>query len=67
MDHLRHQNYKNADTEMEYLNNMQENRILKVKNRFLQIEKKIKELKGKELEVRKQIWKGNRRAIFQTN
>ena len=53
MDHLRHQNYKSEDTEMEYLNNMQENRILKVKNRPLQLEKKFKELKDKELRGKK--------------
>ena len=38
---------------MEYLNNMQENRILKVKNRPLQLEKKFKELKDKELRGKK--------------
>ena len=40
--HLRHQNYKNEHTEMEYLNNIQKkNRILKVKNSLLESEKRF--------------------------
>ena len=39
MNHLRHQNYNNKHTEMEYLSNIQKNMILKVKNSFLKQEK----------------------------
>ena len=34
MDHLRHQKYKRKHTEIEYLNKIWKNRIVKVKKRF---------------------------------
>ena len=39
MNRLRHQNYKNKNTETKYLNNTQKNRIPKVNNRLLELEK----------------------------
>ena len=35
MNHLRHQNYQRHHAEMKYLNNIQENRILKTNNSLL--------------------------------
>ena len=37
--------YKNENIERKYLNNMQNNRFLKVKNSLLELEKDFKELK----------------------
>ena len=39
MNRLRHQNYKNKNTETKYLNNTRKNRILNVKNSLLELEK----------------------------
>ena len=44
MNHLKHQNYKSEHTEVKYVNNIQELRILKVKNSLLELEKDFKEL-----------------------
>ena len=52
MDHFRHRNYKDEHPEMEYLNNLRKNKILKVRNSLLQLEKKFKELKERELKDR---------------
>lgn len=41
MSHLRHQSYKNEDTEMEYLNNTRKIRNVKIKNNLLELEKKL--------------------------
>ena len=41
MHHLRHQKYKSKHTEMEYLNSIQRNRILKVKNSLSVFKKDI--------------------------
>ena len=45
MNRLRHQNYKNENTETKYLNNIRNNVILNVKNSLLQLEKDFKELR----------------------
>lgn len=45
MNHSRHQSYKKKHTEMEYSNNIQRNRILKVKNSLLKLEKDFKNQK----------------------
>ena len=52
MSHLRHQSYKNEDTEMEYLNNTRKIRNVKIKNNLLELEKSFEELKDKELRDR---------------
>ena len=49
MNHWRHQNYKNKDTEMEYLKNTWKNRILKVANSLLELEKDFTETKDRAL------------------
>ena len=38
MNHLRHQNYKTKQTEMEYFKNIQKGRILEIKNSLLELE-----------------------------
>ena len=52
MNHLRQQSYKNERTEMKYLSNIWKDRILKIKNSFLELEKNLKELKDRELQSR---------------
>lgn len=52
MNHLRQQSYKNERTEMKYLSNIWKDRILKIKNSFLELEKNLKELKDRELQAR---------------
>ena len=52
MNHLRQQSYKNERTEMKYLSNIWKDRILKIKNSFLELEKNLKELKDRELKAR---------------
>ena len=42
-------NYKNENIETKYLNNMQKNRFLKVKNSILELEKYFITLKDREL------------------
>ena len=46
-------NYKKEDIEKKYLNNMQENYFLKVKDSLLELEKDVIELKDRELKDRK--------------
>ena len=46
-------NYKKKDIERKYLNNMQKNQFLKVKNSLLELEKYSLELKDRELKDRK--------------
>ena len=53
MNHWRDQNYKNEQTETEYLNNIREKRIWKVNNSFSELEKDLKELKDRTLRDRK--------------
>ena len=48
MDHLRHLNYKNENTETKYLNDDRKNRTLKEKNSLLELEKAFKELRERE-------------------
>ena len=45
MNRLRHQIYKNENTETKYLSNIQNNIILNVNNNLLQLEKGFKELR----------------------
>ena len=52
MNHLRQQSYKSERTEMKYLSNIWKDRILKIKNSFLELEKNLKELKDRELQAR---------------
>ena len=47
MNHLRYENNKNEHTEMKYLNSIQKNKILKVKNSLLELEKHFRELKDR--------------------
>ena len=49
MDYLRHQKYKGEHTEMDYLNNIGQNRILKVRKSLLEFEKDLGELKDREI------------------
>ena len=42
-------NYKNENVERIYLNNLQKNQFLKVKNSLLELEKDFTELKDREL------------------
>ena len=65
MDHLRHLNYKNENTETKYLNDDRKNRTLKEKNSLLELEKAFKELRERERErqLKDKEWKGNRREI----
>lgn len=59
MDHLRHLNYKNENTETKYLNDDRKNRTLKVKNSLLELEKAFKELREREREtIKRQRMKG---------
>lgn len=51
MNRLRHQNYKNENTETKYLNNIWENKILKVKNSLLEL--KDREIRDREIEIKK--------------
>ena len=46
--------YKNENTERKYLENMQNNQFLKVKNSLLELKKDFKELKDKELKDREE-------------
>ena len=48
---MRHQNYKNENTETKYLNNIWENKILKVKNSLLEL--KDREIRDREIEIKK--------------
>ena len=57
-------NNKNENIEINYLNNMQRSRVLKVKNSLLQLEKYFIELKDRELKYRKVKIKRDRRAIL---
>ena len=52
MNHLRQKRKKNERTEMKYLSNIWKDRILKIKNSFLELEKNLKELKDRELQAR---------------
>ena len=54
MDHLRHKKYKSEHTEMEHLNNIWKNRILKVKKSLLEFED-FGEVNDKEIKIRKYI------------
>ena len=47
MNHLRYENNKNEHTEMKHLNSIQKNKILKVKNSLLELEKHFRELKDR--------------------
>ena len=42
-------NYKNQNIERKYLNNMQKNQFLKVKNSLLELEKDFMELRDRQL------------------
>ena len=58
MNRLRYQNYKNENTETRHLNNIQKkNRILKVKNSLLGLEKDLKKLRDREIKIRRVIEK----------
>ena len=57
-------NNKNENIEINYLNNMQRSRVLKVKNSLLQLEKYFIELKDRELKYRNVKIKRDRRAIL---
>ena len=57
-------NNKNENIEINYLNNMQRSRVLKVKNSLLELEKYFIELKDRELKYRKVKIKRDRRAIL---
>ena len=57
-------NNKNEKIEINYLNNMQRSRVLKVKNSLLELEKYFIELKDRELKYRKVKIKRDRRAIL---
>ena len=46
--------YKNKNIEKKYLENMQNNQLLKVKNSLLELGKKFKELKDRELKDREE-------------
>ena len=53
-------NYKNENVERIYLNNLQKNQFLKVKNSLLELEKdftelKDRELKGGEVKIKREI------------
>ena len=41
MNQSRHRNYENEHTEMKYLNNTRKNRVLKIKNSPLELEKRF--------------------------
>ena len=55
-------NYKKENIERKYLNEMQENQLLKIKNSLLELEKAFAKLKDKELKDREV--KINKKAIF---
>ena len=55
-------NYKKENIERKYLNEMQENQLLKIKNSLLELEKAFVKLKDKELKDREV--KINKKAIF---
>ena len=55
---MENRNYKSANTERKYLNIMQKNQFLKVKNSLLELEKDFIDLKYIELKDR------DRRTIF---
>ena len=57
-------NNKNENIEINYLNNVQRSRVLKVKNSLLELEKYFIELKDRELKYRKVKIKRDRRAIL---
>ena len=57
-------NNKNENIDINYLNNMQRSRVLKVKNSLLELEKYFIELKDRELKYRKVKIKRDRRAIL---
>ena len=57
MDHFKHQNYKSKYIEMKYLNNKRIQKIVKVNNSLLELEKVFKKLKDKEIKIRKEIEK----------
>ena len=57
-------NNKNEKIEINYLNNMQRSRVLKVKNSLLELEKYFIELKDRELKYRKVKIERDRRAIL---
>ena len=57
-------NNKNENIEINYLNNMQRSRVLKVKDSLLELEKYFIELKDRELKYRKVKIKRDRRAIL---
>ena len=56
-------NNKNENIEINYLNNMQRSRVLKVKDSLLELEKYFIELKDRELKYRK-VKIRDRRAIL---
>ena len=56
--------YKNENSDKNFLNNMRKNQFLKVKNSLLQLEKYFMELKDSELKGRSKIQKRDRRTIF---
>ena len=55
MDHFTDQKYKNEHTEMKYLNNIPKNRILGAKNNLLELRKDFKELRDREIKIRKKL------------
>ena len=57
MNRLRHQKHKHKNTETKYLNNIKEDRILKVKNNLLKLTKELndRELRVREIQTRKEI------------
>ena len=66
MDHLRHLDYKNENTQTKYLNDERKNRTLKEKNSLLELEKAFKELRERETIKRQRMknQKGNRRGVL---
>ena len=47
--------YKNENIERKYLNNMQKNQLLKIKNSPLELEKDFIELKDGEVNIKREI------------
>ena len=60
---MENSNYRN---DRKYLNNMQKDQFLKVKNSLLESEKDFVELEHRELKYREIKIKRDRRVIFQT-
>ena len=60
MENVKQPNYKNENIKTKYINNVQRNRLLKLKNSLLELKNdfiglKDEELKDKELKIKKEI------------